>query len=296
MMALRSSHRPAPPVRAAASRRTLLTAAAGAVATTAYGAVAARGAAPLTIVVAGGHPGDPEYGCGGTVACYTEQGHKVVLLYLNRGEGVDDGEAGCPERYPQQGSVIRVQEALAARDILAATAVFAGQCNGHAVVDPPHYKAFAELLRDLNPDVVFNQWPIDNHPDHRALSNLTYEAWIRMGRTPALYYYEVSNGEDTLMFTPSDYVDISATEARKRQACYAHASQTPDRFYALQSDVARFRGIRGGVSPGGGLRPACPFAAGHAAVGCLLRWLRGHGNRLAARVAHRKSLISWLGW
>ncbi len=38
------------------------------------------------VVVTGGHPGDPEYGCGGTIACYAELGHDVVLLYLNDGE------------------------------------------------------------------------------------------------------------------------------------------------------------------------------------------------------------------
>ena len=32
------------------------------------------------IVVTGGHPGDPEYGCGGTIARYTDLGHEVVLL------------------------------------------------------------------------------------------------------------------------------------------------------------------------------------------------------------------------
>src|SRR5258708_13934376 len=37
----------------------------------------------LKIVVTGGHPGDPEYGCGGTVARLTALGHEVVLLYLN---------------------------------------------------------------------------------------------------------------------------------------------------------------------------------------------------------------------
>ena len=41
---------------------------------------------PLKVVVTGGHPGDPEYGCGGTIARYTDLGHEVVLLYLNRGE------------------------------------------------------------------------------------------------------------------------------------------------------------------------------------------------------------------
>ena len=40
----------------------------------------------LKIIVTGGHPGDPEYGCGGTIARYTDLGHSVVLLYLNRGD------------------------------------------------------------------------------------------------------------------------------------------------------------------------------------------------------------------
>jgi N-acetylglucosamine malate deacetylase 1 len=56
----------------------------------------------------------------------------------------------------------------------------------------------------------------------------------------------VSNGEDTLQFSPDRYVDITGTEARKRAACYAHASQTRDRYYALQDGVARFRGLERG--------------------------------------------------
>jgi hypothetical protein len=32
----------------------------------------------------------------------------------------------------------------------------------------------------------------------------------------------------------------------KRLACYAHASQAPDRFYALQETVTRMRGIESG--------------------------------------------------
>jgi len=48
----------------------------------------------LKVIVAGGHPGDPEYGCGGTVARYAKQGHAVTLLYLNRGEGGIPGKTG----------------------------------------------------------------------------------------------------------------------------------------------------------------------------------------------------------
>ena len=87
---------------------------------------------------------------------------------------------------------------------------------------------------------------IDNHADHRAISLLVYEAWLRMGKKFALYYYEVSNGEDTLQFTPTHYVDITRSEPRKKLACYAHASQTPESYYKLQDTVARFRGIQSG--------------------------------------------------
>lgn len=211
------------------SRRVLL---AGLTAATALPAQAPR---RLKVVVTGGHPGDPEYGCGGAIARYAGQGHEVVVLYLNRGEKT------CGEEMPP-----RVGEAQRACEILKARPLFADQCDGHAVVDAAHYDSFHALLAAEHPDVLFTHWPIDNHRDHRAISMLTYDAWLKFGKSAALYYYEVSDGEDTLMFHPTDYVDITAQEPRKKAACYAHASQSPDKFYALQSQVSRFRGLESG--------------------------------------------------
>jgi LmbE family N-acetylglucosaminyl deacetylase len=198
-----------------------------------------KGANPkLKVIVTGGHPGDPEYGCGGTVTRYTDLGHEVVLLYLNPG---DWSERPVAEPIPD-----RVAEANKACTILKARAAFAGQHDGKAIVDQPHYEQFHRLLEAEQPQVVFTHWPIDNHADHRAISMLVYEAWLRMAKRFALYYYEVSNGEDTLQFSPTHYVDITGTEPRKRAACYAHASQTPDKFYALQEMVTHLRGIESG--------------------------------------------------
>jgi LmbE family N-acetylglucosaminyl deacetylase len=194
----------------------------------------------LHVVVTGGHPGDPEYGCGGTIARYSDLGHEVTLLYLNRGEG---GITGKP---PEEVGAIRSAEARRACEILKARPVFAGHLDGHSVVDQQHYAEFHELLATQSPDVVFSQWPIDGHRDHRAISSLVYEAWMRMHKSFALYYYEVTTGEDTLQFAPTYYVDISAQAALKRTACYAHASQAPDRFYAVQEQIARFRGVESG--------------------------------------------------
>jgi len=188
----------------------------------------------LKIMVTGGHPGDPEYGCGGTVARLTAAGHEVVLLYLNDGAW----ETSAP---------VRIAEAKKACEILKARPAYAGQANGHAVVDGAHYDAFEKMVASENPDAILNQWFIDNHPDHRAIANLTYEAWNRMKRRFALYYYEVSDGEDTMQFNaPTHFVDITSVADIKKAACYAHASQNPDFFYGVQDTVAAFRGLSSG--------------------------------------------------
>jgi LmbE family N-acetylglucosaminyl deacetylase len=188
----------------------------------------------LKVIVAGGHPGDPEYGCGGTVARLTGLGHEVVLLYLNDGA------------WPPTPAPTRVAEATRACELLRARPAYAGQVNGHAVVDNTHYEDYAKRIDAENPDVIITQWPIDNHRDHRAVTMLTYDAWRQSKKKFSLYYYEVSDGEDTLQFSPTHYVDITEVESIKRAACYAHASQTPERYYALQDQVAAFRGIEGG--------------------------------------------------
>ena len=186
------------------------------------------------IIVTGGHPGDPEYGCGGTIARLTAAGHEVALLYLNDGAW-------------ETSAAIRIAEAKKACEILKARPVYAGQANSHAIVDDAHYDAFRKIVAAENPDAVFNQWFIDNHPDHRAIANLTYEAWNRMQRRFALYYYEVSDGEDTMQFNaPTHYIDITGVLDTKKAACHAHASQNPNMFYGLQDSVAAFRGLTTG--------------------------------------------------
>ena len=195
---------------------------------------------PLKVIVAGGHPGDPECGCAGTIARYTDLGHEVVVLYLNRGEGY------CGGASLDRCAGIRTAEARKACEILKARAAFAGQIDGRAVVDGLHYETFARILTAEKPDIVFTQWPVDRHRDHRAVSLLTLDAWWKAGKNFALYYYEVA--EDTTMFSPAEYVDISAVEARRHAACYAHASQQPDKWYPKQVEITQARGREGGFA------------------------------------------------
>ena len=185
-------------------------------------------------MVAGGHPGDPECGCAGSIARFAEAGHQVVILYLNRGEGY------CGPKPGQDCASIRTAEAQEACRILKARAVFAGQIDGRSVIDAEQYTAFDRILSAEKPDVVFTQWPIDRHRDHRAVSMLTLDAWWKAGQRYALYFYEVA--EDTTMFTPREYVDISAAEVPRHAACYAHVSQQPAKWYPKQVEITRKRG------------------------------------------------------
>lgn len=194
----------------------------------------------LKVLVTGGHPGDPEYGCGGTIFRYAELGHEVVLLYLNR------GEMGIPNQPGAEAGAVRTSEAQMACKILKARPVFAGQMDGKSEVNSARYDEYRKIILQEQPDIVFTHWPIDNHADHRVNSMLVHDAWLWMGKSFGFYYYEVSNGEDTLLFSPTHYVDITSYEAQKRTACFAHASQAPEKFYPLQEQVCRFRGIESG--------------------------------------------------
>lgn len=212
----------------------------------------------LKVIVAGGHPGDPEYGCGGTVSRLTSLGHEVALLYLNNGA------------WPPTPAEVRIAEARKACEILHARPLFADQENGRAIVDNDRYESYAKLLFAEKPDIVLTQWPIDNHRDHRAITMLTYDAWKTSRQSFALYYYEVSDGEDTLQFSPTHYIDITQQEPVKRAACYAHASQTPDRYYKMQDDVALFRGVESGY------KRAEAFVLQQRSPGDPLQALMGH--------------------
>ena len=203
---------------------------------------AAAGPPPLKILVTGAHPGDPECGCAGTIARYVALGHEVTQLYLNRGEGY----CNVPDVAKPDCAAIRTAEAQKACRILRTRPAFAPQIDGRAIVDNAHYEEFLKIFTTHDPDILFTHWPIDNHRDHRALSQLVLDAWLVSRKKAAVYYYEVA--DDTMMFTPGDYVDISAPEIEslRHAACFAHASQEPEKWYPRQVEITRFRGSQSG--------------------------------------------------
>ena len=201
-----------------------------------------RAAKKLSVVCLGAHPGDPEFGCGGTLAKFASAGHSVTCIYLTR------GEAGDPSKSFAESAALRTKEAELACSLMQAKAVFAGQTDGNTLLSKEKNEEMSRLILSENPDLVFTQWPIDSHPDHQVTGMLALTAWIKAGRQFTLYFYEVNTGSETMGFVPTDYVDISDLRDLKKAAMFAHKTQDPIETYNNYfKPLEEFRGLEAGV-------------------------------------------------
>ncbi len=213
----------------------------GLVGATALPLVSAHGetdAARLTVACVGGHPDDPESGCGGTLARYAALGHAVTVVYLTR------GERGIAGKSLDEAARIRSAECAAACKIMGAKPVFFGQIDGATEVTRAHVAAMRRVLAGEHPDVVFTHWPVDTHMDHQVASVLTIRAWMAgdLG-TSRLYFFEVNSGSQTEGFLPNTYVDISSVLEQKKAALFAHVSQDGQGIWREHHEImAQWRG------------------------------------------------------
>ncbi|MDR3714662.1 MAG: PIG-L family deacetylase [Puia sp.] len=194
------------------------------------------------VVCLGGHPDDPESGCGGTLAKFAAAGHDVTVIYLTT------GEAGIAGKSHTEAAAIRKQEAENACRVLQAKPLFAGQIDGDTVLNNEWVAKMRTFFEDEKPDLVFTHWPLDSHKDHQVAGLLAIQAWMHMEHRFPLYFFEVCIGMQTMGFHPTDYVDISDTREKKREAIYCHTSQDPPGIYGCgHASMEEFRGRELGV-------------------------------------------------
>lgn len=195
----------------------------------------------LSVVCVGGHPDDPESGCGGTLSKLANAGHHITVIYLTR------GEAGIAGSSHVEAAATRTREAEAACKIMKAKPLFAGQIDGDTVVNNEWNSKVGKLILSQNPDIVFTHWPVDSHKDHQAASFMTIQAWMQGGKKFQLYFFEVCLGDQTHIFRPTDYIDITGVREQKRKAVYCHTSQNPAGIYEADDcnhkKMEEFRGM-----------------------------------------------------
>ncbi len=193
----------------------------------------------LRVVVFGGHPDDPETGCGGLIAQLTEAGHDVRVAYGTCFRG-DRKLGGEPE------AIVRRREATAACKILGATPKFFDYAHEKIEASPATLAAVSAWLNEVHPDIVVTHWPLDIHENHHVVSSLVWQCYQRRGGWN-LYFFEVMTDQQTLGFHPELYLDIGKVHSTKKTACYCHESQKPDEFWAVHEAMHRRRGLECGV-------------------------------------------------
>lgn len=177
----------------------------------------------IDVLCVGAHPDDVEIGMGGTVAGMVRQGMGVVLVDLTDGEPTPFGSRET-----------RARESAAAAEALGVKRLTLDLPNRELFDTVESRKTLAEVMRDLQPRIVFAPYPVDSHPDHVAASAIAeaarfYSKFVKTDMRgephyPAkLYHYWAVHLR--LMAKPSFVVDITEDLEAKMSALRCYASQ-----------------------------------------------------------------------
>lgn len=192
------------------------------------------------VVVA--HPDDMEFGCGGTVAAWVDEGLEVVLVVAT------DGSKGSADVEMSSEQLIRIrqQEQRDAAEVLGVReVVFLGYPDGYLEHTLDLRKDIARAIRQFRPDRLITMTPYRsfainayvNHPDHLAVGDATLAAVYPTARDRLTFPDLAAGGlephkvREVYVYGvehPDCWIDISATLDRKIAALRKHASQIAD--------------------------------------------------------------------
>ena len=118
-----------------------------------------------TVIFIVAHPDDAAYGVGGTAMLLKEQ-YRLHILCATRGER---GTTLPMEKT----AAIREKEEMAACRLLDAELTFLDMIDREVFAGKEICAKVAEILKEEQAKAVFTIWPIDSHPDHSGVSEIT---------------------------------------------------------------------------------------------------------------------------
>jgi LmbE family N-acetylglucosaminyl deacetylase len=208
----------------------------------------------LKVLAFGAHPDDIEVLCGGTLAKYYKQGHKVSIAIAT------NGGAGHPTMAPKEIIEIRKKEAAEAAKVIDAELYWLGIDDQFLIDDRETRIIFINAIRKSKPDVILTSHFNDYHHDHRMTGELVFKTIVSAHlpgvktevepceSIPVLYYYDSLNG---LNFIPDIYTDITDTLDVKKEMLSKHESQLAAMREILKADLygiieinAMYRGLQ----------------------------------------------------
>ncbi len=182
----------------------------------------------LDILVFGAHPDDVELGCGGTIIKEVQNGKRVGVIDLTRGELGTRGSVKIRDAESKKASQIM---GISLRDNMDFSDGFFENTKKNKIL-------LVEKIRNYQPDIVITNALSDRHPDHSRGAQIVIDACFLSGlskivtgqdvwRPQAIYHYIQFNN-----MQPDFVVDISQQFSKKLKAVKSYSSQ----FYDPKSD------------------------------------------------------------
>ena len=180
----------------------------------------------VDILAFGVHPDDIELGCGGALIASVQEGKKVAVVDLTRGEL---GSRGTPETRQQEAEAASEIMMLSARENL-------GMADGFFQITEENTLKVIRAIRKYQPEILICNAPHDRHPDHGRSSQLVKEAAFLSG------LIRIETAEDGLPqaawrprqlfhYIQDDYIepdfifDITATFSQRQEAILSYTTQ-----------------------------------------------------------------------
>lgn len=188
------------------------------------------------------HPDDIEFGCGGTVARWVQEGCKVAFVLVTSGDvGIADLSISRA-----QAAEIRERETLAAAKVLGVEDVsFLREPDGMVENTLALRKKLVREIRRFKPEVVFSDDPTlmfnpqgrINHPDHRAVGTATVDAIFPCAGQPHFFeelaseglsahkvrkVYIMSRGQGDTAINISDTIDLKIAALKEHVSQVGH--------------------------------------------------------------------------
>jgi LmbE family N-acetylglucosaminyl deacetylase len=194
---------------------------------------------PERVLVVAAHPDDIEFGAAGTVSRWVAEGAVVRYLLVTRGDkGSDDPDADIK-------ALVRTREAeqrAAAAELNVDGIDFLDEPDGQVEPTLLLRERITFAIRSFRPEIVMthdptvlfvnNEWV--NHPDHRAVGQVTVDAVFPTARDPLNFREHLDAGlepwkvAELYLWSTNEanqIVDIGETIERKVAALAHHASQ-----------------------------------------------------------------------
>jgi LmbE family N-acetylglucosaminyl deacetylase len=187
------------------------------------------------------HPDDVDFGAGGTVATWTDEGIEVSYCI------VTDGDAGGFDPTVPRSEIgpIRRSEQQAAAHVLGVEQLhWLGYPDGRLEVSLDLRRDIARVIRQVRPQRVVAQSPVRSfdrvyasHPDHLATGEATLCAVYPDARNEFTFTELMDEGLGPWVVPqvwmmggpdPNRYVDTTDVLERKVKALLCHVSQLPD--------------------------------------------------------------------